>query len=71
MEEQEKRLKSFPGFWGHLEIKGDALCHLNRTSEAKTVYRKALKSVTNDKKLTIEISTELTKRMTNKIQNCR
>lgn len=70
LEEQEKRLKSFPGFWGHLEIKGDALCHLNRTSEAKTVYREALKSVSKDEKLTIEKSTELTKRLTNKIQNC-
>ncbi|GEM53592.1 hypothetical protein EB1_33820 [Empedobacter brevis NBRC 14943 = ATCC 43319] len=70
LEEQEKRLKSFPGFWGHLEVKGDALFHLNRTSEAKTVYREALKSVSNDEKLTIVKSTELTKRLTNKIQNC-
>ena len=51
LEEQERRLKSFPAFWGHLEIKADALYHLKRISEAKAIYQEALKNITKDQDL--------------------
>lgn len=39
LREQERNLKSYPGFWGHLEIKADALLHLNQIIEARALYK--------------------------------
>jgi enterochelin esterase-like enzyme len=71
LEEQESRLKSFPDFWGHLEIKGDALFHLNRISEAKIIYKEALNSIPKDEDLSSKEKNEITKRLNGKIKNCR
>ncbi|MCT3662374.1 hypothetical protein CMU10_14815 [Elizabethkingia anophelis] len=70
LEEEEERLTDFPDFWGHLEIKGDALFHLKRVSEAKTVYQEALRKVPIDKDLSGNEKIEITKRLNNKIKNC-
>ncbi|MGJ1268517.1 alpha/beta hydrolase [Sphingobacterium spiritivorum] len=71
LEEQEDRLKSFPDFWGHLEIKADALFHLKRVSEAKTVYKEALKVVPKDEDLSKKKKGQILKRIKSKIKNCR
>lgn len=68
--EQERRLKSYPTFWGHLEIKADALYHLDRPLEAKTIYKEALKDIPTDKDLSDDEKSELTIRLNNKIKNC-
>lgn len=70
LEEQEDRLKSFPDFWGHLEIKADALFHLKRVSEAKTVYKEALKVVPKDEDLSKKKKEQILKRIKSKIKNC-
>jgi len=70
LEEQERRLKSFPAFWGHLEIKADALYHLNRISEAKVIYQEALKNIPKDEDLSNQKKVEITKRLNGKIKNC-
>lgn len=70
LEEQEDRLTDFPDFWGHLEIKGDALFHLKRISEAKTVYQEALRKTPMDKDLSNEERTEIIKRLNSKVKNC-
>lgn len=71
LSEQERRLKSSPDFWGHLEIKGDALFHLDRMSQAKGVYREALKTVSKDQYLSKRSVTLTKKRLKKKIKNCR
>lgn len=71
LEEQENRLKLFPGFWGHLEIKADALFHLNRMAQAKSFYQEALKNIPQDEKLSKPEIKEITKRLRTKIKHCR
>ncbi len=71
LDEQEIRLKSFPAFWGHLEIKADALYHLKRIPEAKTIFQEALKSIPQDKDLSEHEKNEITKRLNGKIRSCR
>jgi len=70
LDEQERRLKSFPTFWGHLEVKADALYHLGRPSEAKTVYNEALKDIPKDQDLSDKEKSEIAGRLNNKIKNC-
>lgn len=70
LEEQENSLKQFPDFWGHLEIKADALFHLNRVSEAKSFYREALEKTAEDKDLSKSEMKEVTKRLRAKIKKC-
>lgn len=70
LEEQERRLKYFPAFWGHLEIKADALYHLNRILEAKVIYEEALKNIPKDEDLSNQKKVEITKRLNGKIKNC-
>lgn len=69
--EQERNLKSFPGFWGHTEIKADALFHLQRVSEAKVFYKEALKNVSADNNLPAQEKKIITKRLKHKIKSCR
>lgn len=71
LEEQNRRLKSDPDFWGHLEIKGDALYHMKRLSEAKIVYQEALNKTPKDKDLSKKEIMEITSRLNEKIKNCR
>lgn len=71
LEEQENKLKLFSDFWGHLEIKADALFHLNRVSEAKSFYQEALENVPGDKHLSKSEIREVTKRLRVKIKKCR
>ncbi len=63
LQEQEIRLKSSPGFWGHLEIKADALSHLHRLSEAREIYQQALQHLPEDQDLSKQERTEITKRL--------
>ena len=70
LEEQDNKLKQFPDFWGHLEIKADALFHLNRVSEAKSFYQEALKNTAEDKHLSKSEMREVTKRLRTKIKKC-
>ncbi len=69
-EEQDRRLKSFPTFWGHLEIKADALFHLDHMAEARAIYREALKDVPKDEDLSAQERTAIIKRINNKIKSC-
>lgn len=39
VEDQNSRIKSFPDFWRHYELKGDALIHLNQVFEAIETYK--------------------------------
>ncbi|SHE65416.1 Predicted hydrolase of the alpha/beta superfamily [Pedobacter caeni] len=70
LEEQEDNLKFFPEFWGHIEIKGDALFHLNRVSEAKLLYQEALQNTSKDEKLSKSEMSEVLKRLREKIEKC-
>lgn len=70
LEEQDKNLKLFPSFWGHIEIKADALFHLNRVSEAKLFYQEALQSTSKDKELSKSEMSEVVKRLHEKIKKC-
>lgn len=71
LEEQENNLKLFPSFWGHIEIKADALFHLDRVSEAKLLYQEALRSTSIDEKLSNSEMSEVVKRLHKKIKKCR
>lgn len=71
LEEQENKLKLFPNFWGHIEIKADALFHLNRISEAKFYYQEALQNTQKDEKMSKSEMREIMKRLRNKIKQCR
>lgn len=68
--EQNGRLLSFPGFWGHLEIKGDALYHLNKKTEAKTIFEEALIDIPKDEDLSNKEKIETEKRIKEKIKSC-
>lgn len=68
LSEQNRRLKSFPDFWGHLEIKGDALYHMNRLGEAKSFFEKAFNSVSLDKNLSKEEVRSISERIKKKIK---
>jgi hypothetical protein len=68
LEEQERRLTSDPTFWGHLEIKADALYHLNRITEATVIYREALKNMPQDEDLSDKEKAEITKRLNGKLK---
>lgn len=70
LEEQERKLKSFPAFWGHLEIKADALYHLKRISEAKVIYQEALKNISKDQDLSEQKKLDVTKRLNSEIKIC-
>lgn len=71
LEEQENNLKLFPDFWGHIEIKADALFHLNRISEAKLFYQEALQNTSKDEKLSKSEMNEVVKRLREKIKKCQ
>lgn len=71
LSEQERRLKSSPDFWGHLEIKGDALFHLDRILQAKDTYKEALKKVSKDQYLSKKEVTTTKKRLNKKVKTCR
>lgn len=71
LEEQDNKLKLFPGFWGHLEIKADALFHLNSISKAKSYYLEALVNVAKDENLSTSEMSTLTKRLRAKLKKCR
>jgi len=71
LKEQERRLKSSPDFWGHLEIKADALYHLKRYSEAKEGYLKSRHFLINDKEEQKEIIRTASKRLKEKIKKCK
>jgi hypothetical protein len=71
LQEQERRLKSSPDFWGHLEIKADALYHLKRYPEAKEGYLKSLHFLINDKEEQKESIRTASKRLKEKIKKCK
>lgn len=71
LNEQNRRLKDEPDFWGFLEIKADALCHLGRSSEAHTIYKESLYNVKKDNELSSEKRTEIIKRLNQKMKNIR
>jgi len=68
LEEQESMIKKFPNFWGHLEIKADALFHLKRFSEAKYFYHEALKNIPNDEYSSKAERKTVKKRLHNKMK---
>lgn len=70
LEEQENNLKSFPGFWGHLEIKADALFYLSRVSEANLFYQEALQNIPKDKELSKSEIRKVKKRLRAKSKKC-
>ena len=65
--DQNNRIKSFPDFWQHYELKADALKKLKNYKEANKTYKIAADKL----KLDTEVSTSdrkiFTKRMKNKI----
>lgn len=71
LREQERNLKLYPGFWGHIEIKADALFHLSKILEAKEFYEEALKNIPNDPNLTTTEARVVKKRLKYKINECR
>lgn len=68
LNEQDRRLKAEPDFWGFMEIKADALFHLGRSSEANTTYQESLYNVKKDNELSNKKRTEIIKRLKQKIR---
>ena len=71
LNEQNKRLKDYPDFWGFLEIKADALSHIGHSKEAKTIYKEAIYSVKKDNKLSNEKRFKIIKRLNIKIRDSK
>ncbi len=51
LEDQNNRIKSFPDFWRHYELKADAFKHLNRTIVATETYRITIEKLNLDKEI--------------------
>lgn len=70
LEEENEYLKIYPKSWGHLELKGDALYHMQRKIEAEEFYNKALFNLTGDNELSTKEKVEIRERLNEKITNC-
>ena len=53
LEDQNNRIKSFPNFWRHYELKADALRHLKRITEAVEIYKTTIEKLNLDKDISI------------------
>lgn len=51
LDDQNNRIKSFPNFWRHYELKADALRHLNRKTESIDTYKITIEKLTMDKEI--------------------
>jgi predicted alpha/beta superfamily hydrolase len=51
LEDQNNRIKSFPNLWRLYELKGDALRHLKRTTEAIETYKTTIEKLNLDKEI--------------------
>ncbi|OYU83262.1 MAG: hypothetical protein CFE24_12105 [Flavobacterium sp. BFFFF2] len=68
LEEQNRRIRAFPDFWQHDELKADALQHLNRTQEASETYQIAIKKLQGDKNISPTNRKRFIKRLNNKMR---
>jgi predicted alpha/beta superfamily hydrolase len=71
LDDQNNRIKSFPDFWRHYELKADALLHLNRKTEAKEIYKIAIEKLNIDKEISINDSKVSLKRIKLKMTNLK
>jgi hypothetical protein len=51
LEDQNNRIKSFPNFWRHYELKADVLKHLKRIIEATETYKTTIEKLKSDKEI--------------------
>jgi hypothetical protein len=51
LEDQNDRIKYFPDFWQHYELKADALKHLHRKAEAIETYKITIEKLNLDKEI--------------------
>jgi predicted alpha/beta superfamily hydrolase len=67
LEDQNNRIKSFPNFWRHYELKADALRHLKRTIEAIEIYKITIEKLNLDKETSSTDRKLFLKRIENKM----
>jgi hypothetical protein len=68
LEDQNNRIKSFPNFWRHYELKADALRHLKRTTEALETYKITIEKLNLDKEISITDRKHFLKRIEEKMR---
>jgi hypothetical protein len=68
LEDQNRRIKSFPNFWRHYELKADALRHLKRTNEAIETYKTTIEKLNLDKEISITDRKLFLKRIEDKMR---
>jgi Putative esterase len=68
LEDQNNRIKSFPDFWRHYELKADALIHLKRTTEAIETYKITIGKLNLDKEISSTDRKFFLKRIENKMR---
>lgn len=68
LEDQNNRIKSFPDFWRHYELKADALRHLKRPTEAIEIYKTAIEKLKLDKEISIADRKLFLKRIEDKMK---
>ena len=68
LEDQNNRIKSFPNFWRHYELKADALRHLKRTTETIETYKTTIEKLNLDKEISITDRKLILKRIEGKMR---
>jgi predicted alpha/beta superfamily hydrolase len=68
LEDQNNRIKSFPNFWQHYELKADALQHLKRRNEATETYKTTIEKLNLDKEISTSDRKLFLKRIKDKMK---
>ncbi|MDO6490193.1 MULTISPECIES: alpha/beta hydrolase [unclassified Cellulophaga] len=66
--DQNNRIKSFPDFWQHYELKADALKHLEKYKEANEAYKVALNKLKLDKEVSVSDKEKIENRLQKKMK---
>jgi predicted alpha/beta superfamily hydrolase len=68
LEDQNNRIKSFPNFWRHYELKADSLRHLKRITESIATYKITIEKLNMDKEISSAERKNFLKRIESKMK---